>query len=295
MNARIKLGFAVAAFVCLIVPAAGQNSIKCESGDGRRNYCGSYRPDQVRMDRQISGSPCVQGDTWGVDGRGLWVDRGCRAYFVIRGGSGNGQGGGGGYFPDNGQNSIKCESGDGRRNYCGSYRPDQVRLDRQISGSACVQGSTWGVDGRGLWVDRGCRAYFVIWGGPGSGPGGGSGSYPGGGEWWHLNPGDSWPPQGNWHGGHWGSGGACFYRDTQFRGDYFCLRRGESRDALSGYGDKISSIRTFGGAVAMVYDDRNFSGAHDPINGAAGDLRNFRVTQKPDHTWNDRISSVRVR
>jgi hypothetical protein len=90
-------------------------------------------------------------------------------------------------------------------------------------------------------------------------------------------------------------GGACFYRDTNFRGDYFCLRRGESRDSLGEYGDTISSIRTFGGANAIVFDDRNFNGAHDPINGHMEDLRNLRVSQKPDHTWNDRISSVRVR
>ena len=33
--------------------------------------------------RQISGSPCIRGNTWGVDNRGLWVDRGCRAEFEV--------------------------------------------------------------------------------------------------------------------------------------------------------------------------------------------------------------------
>ena len=210
-----------------------------------------------------------------------------------------------------GQNSIKCESNDWHRNYCGSYGPNQVRMDRQISGSPCVQGQSWGVDGRGLWVDRGCRAYFEIRAGQGYGPGGphsggyqgGGGNYPGdggnypggSGGWWHEESGENWPPHGNSHGGHWGSGGACFYKDTDFRGDYFCLRRGESRDSLGEYGDTISSIRTFGGGAAMVFDDRNFSGARDTIDGGAPDLRDFRVSQKPNHTWNDRISSVRVR
>ena len=293
MNSRRSPVMWIATFVVFVIPtvAVGQSSVKCESNDGRRNYCGTYAPNQVRFDRQISGSPCDQGRTWGVDERGLWVDRGCRAYFVIRGGSSYGPGGGGGSNLD----SIKCESNDGRRNYCGTYSPNQVRFDRQISGSPCDQGRTWGVDERGLWVDRGCRAYFVIRGGGGGYPGGEGGGYPGGGEWWHPAAGETWPPQGSWHGGNWNSGGACFYKDTNFRGDYFCLRRGETRDQLSEYGDKISSIRTFGDASAMVFDDRNFSGARDPIKGLASDLRNFRVTQKPDHTWNDRISSVRVR
>jgi len=59
-------------------------------------------------------------------------------------------------------NSVKCESNDGGRKYCGTYSYNQVQLDRQISGSACIQNQTWGVDSRGLWVDRGCRAYFRI-------------------------------------------------------------------------------------------------------------------------------------
>ncbi len=200
------------------------------------------------------------------------------------------------------QQSIKCESNNGGRKYCGQFAPNQIRLDRQISGSPCIQGRTWGVDGRGLWVDSGCRAMFVARGGPGYGPGGpgrpgpmpGPGNGPGGG-WWHQNPNDRWPPQGNWNGGNWNSGGACFYKDPNFRGDYFCLRRGETRDAIGGMGDRISSIRSFGGASVTVFDDRGFSGARSTIGGSAPDLRAYPVRQKPGHTWNDRISSVRVR
>ena len=42
----------------LILPAfaAAQDSVKCESNDGNRQYCGSYNPDQVQFDRQISES-----------------------------------------------------------------------------------------------------------------------------------------------------------------------------------------------------------------------------------------------
>ncbi|HET8667962.1 MAG TPA: hypothetical protein VFM10_08280, partial [Terriglobales bacterium] len=50
----------------------------------------------------------------------------------------------------------------------------------------------------------------------------------------------------------WGRGpqprqGACFFRDSNFRGDYFCVARGESiRSLPPGFNDRISSVRVFG-------------------------------------------------
>lgn len=200
------------------------------------------------------------------------------------------------------QNSVKCESNNGRRNYCGNYDPDQVRFEKQISGSPCVQGRSWGVDGRGLWVDNGCRAYFRVRNGRGGGnwnhEGGGRGDQGYGGAdpngWWDRDPNDTWPPRGNRHGGRWESGGACFYRDRGFGGSYFCMRRGEARDYLPGYGNDISSIRTFGGARVIIYDGRNFSGARDRFRGDQPNLQQMQVSQMPPHTWNNRISSIRV-
>src|SRR5215467_12244017 len=185
------------------------------------------------------------------------------------------------------QRTVKCESNDGRRKYCYEvYQQDRVSMQQQISGSPCEAGRTWGVDGRGLWVDRGCRAIFVI------GRRGGAGEPEGG--WWRRDQNDSWPPRGDWHGGRWERGGACFYRDRDFGGDFFCLRRGESRESLGGYGDDISSIRVFGGARVMFYDDRNFRGRRGGTGGDISDLRGLPVQGKPGHTWNNRISSVAV-
>ena len=138
-------------------PGYGQGPrITCSSDNGRRNWCDIGRARDAQLVRQISGSACIQGQTWGVDGRGLWVDNGCRAEFVI------GRGG-----PPS--QTINCSSNDGRRNWCDIGRARDAQLVRQISGSPCIQGRTWGVDGRGLWVDGGCRADFAI-GGGGFGP-----------------------------------------------------------------------------------------------------------------------------
>ena len=60
-------------------------AITCSSDHGDRVYCEvETRDAQVNLVRQISGSPCRQGETWGWDQRGIWVDRGCRAEFSVR-------------------------------------------------------------------------------------------------------------------------------------------------------------------------------------------------------------------
>ncbi|HEY5163190.1 MAG TPA: DUF3395 domain-containing protein [Terriglobales bacterium] len=60
---------------------------------------------------------------------------------------------------------IRCESvqsdGYGRK-YCAANTRNGVRLIRQIGESACTQGSSWGYDTSGVWVDNGCRAEFEM-------------------------------------------------------------------------------------------------------------------------------------
>jgi Protein of unknown function (DUF3011) len=128
--------------------------ITCSSNDMRRNWCDIGPSRDVRLVRQISGSACIQGQTWGTDRRGLWVDRGCRAEFIV--------GRAGGPPPPPPPMMVTCSSNDMRRNWCDIGGRRDVRLNRQISGSACIQGQTWGTDRRGLWVDRGCRAEFRV-------------------------------------------------------------------------------------------------------------------------------------
>jgi len=150
-------------------------NITCASDDMRRHYCPIDTQGRVRMVNQRSGSPCIQGQSWGYDNRGIWVDRGCRADFVV------GRGGGGGYYPPPPGNgyypppgyrpppgpppggTITCSSNNGKRNFCSTYTGRGVRLTYQRSGSPCVQGQTWGWNSQGIWVDRGCRADFQVY------------------------------------------------------------------------------------------------------------------------------------
>ena len=139
--------------------ALAQRTITCSSDDGRRNVCRADTQRGVQLVRQISGSPCVQGRTWGWNERGIWVDRGCRAEFAL--------GRGGGYRPGRPSQrpvvqTITCSSDNGKRNWCPNPTNGEVRLIRQRSGSPCRRGSTWGTQPGSVWVDRGCRADFEI-------------------------------------------------------------------------------------------------------------------------------------
>lgn len=148
------------------ITAQNGRSVTCASDDGKRHLCQVNTQYGVRMTNQRSGSPCIEGQTWGYNKKGIWVDRGCRADFWLGGGyhGGGHQGGGGGYpgggYP-NGQ-QITCSSNDGKRNFCNADTNRGVRLVNQRSGSPCVQGQTWGFNQKGIWVDRGCRADFQL-------------------------------------------------------------------------------------------------------------------------------------
>jgi len=131
----------------------GPGGIVCTSNNGERVYCEADTRNGVQMVRQIGGAACVEGRTWGFDGRGIWVDRGCRAEFRVNAPRGG----------DFGERRITCASNNGERVFCETdTRGRVVRMARQISGSPCEQGRTWGWDGRGIWVDRGCRAEFLV-------------------------------------------------------------------------------------------------------------------------------------
>lgn len=83
--------------------------------------------------------------------------------------------------------------------------------------------------------------------------------------------------------------GACFFKDADFNGDFFCMRDDESLDKMPhGFNDKISSIRIFGGATVVVFGDNDFHGKKMEFHKNVRNLSRIRNT-------NDMISSVRIR
>ena len=133
---------------------SGGQTFRCESRDDRTQRCSASTRGGVRLVRQLSDSPCIEGRSWGYDGSGVWVSDGCRAEFQ----SGYGGGGWGG---DAGR-TVRCESKDDRSRRCDVPVGRGVQLIRQLSDTRCVQGENWGWDARGIWVSRGCRAEFHV-------------------------------------------------------------------------------------------------------------------------------------
>jgi len=153
----------------------GGAQVRCSSNDDRARYCSVDTRGGVRLVRQESRSPCIQGRTWGYDRRGIWVANGCRARFQLGGGQGYdrpgyrqpGYGpryGHTGYGPGQGAQVIRCESRDGRQRFCrvsGGLR--EAQIVRRLSDTRCQFNYNWGYQRDGIWVDRGCRAEFSVY------------------------------------------------------------------------------------------------------------------------------------
>ena len=146
--------FAVAGMVLAAPARADTGFVTCESSGYRYNYCGVRTQGRVAMIREVStGNLCRQGRGWGYDDNGIWVDHGCRAQFSY------GRDDDGSTWGRPGR--ITCESIGYRYRYCNADTRGRVSLAREVStGNLCRQGTGWGFDNGGIWVDRGCRGEF---------------------------------------------------------------------------------------------------------------------------------------
>jgi hypothetical protein len=132
-------------------PGNATGMIRCESTKGRSRTCQAETRAGVRVARQLSRSPCNEGETWGMRPGEIWVKGGCRAEFAL---------GDLGTLP--GPVIFKCESSPVGRKRCPVSTHGGVRLVRQLSRNDCIEHSTWGYDSGSVWVSQGCRAEFQV-------------------------------------------------------------------------------------------------------------------------------------
>ncbi len=137
-----------------VFTAASQagRTLRCDSDDEEYHVCETGPIYKAELVRQISGSACREGYSWGRRPDGIWVDRGCRAEFRVFEGAERGPA----------ANIVRCESDDERYHFCQTGPVGRVELNRQISGSPCREGYSWGRRPDGIWVDKGCRADFSV-------------------------------------------------------------------------------------------------------------------------------------
>ncbi len=173
-------------FRVIPVEASSSRQITCESKDDRYRFCNTNTRGGVRLVRQLSDTSCRKNSSWGYERDGIWVDNGCRAVFEVRNYNNNSNSNnnhsnnntaaivGGALVvgavvaalasSDNNSNSntVKCESNNNDYQYCRVRTDNRVTLKRQLSSNGCWEGSTWGYDRDGIWVDQGCRAEFRV-------------------------------------------------------------------------------------------------------------------------------------
>lgn len=65
-------------------------------------------------------------------------------------------------FEARADDTVTCESRNDRYQSCPISTAGYVTLERQLSGTACMQGRTWDYNRREIWVDDGCRASFRV-------------------------------------------------------------------------------------------------------------------------------------
>ena len=87
VNNKLKTKALICAGFCVTVVAVHaqdrrDDRITCSS-DGGRTVCNADTRGGVRISRQLSDVRCVEGYTWGYTEQSVWVDRGCRAEFVL--------------------------------------------------------------------------------------------------------------------------------------------------------------------------------------------------------------------
>lgn len=189
MSTVKKLSIATAITTGLLLgtipsPVRGDTSIRCESNNQRYNFCRVDTRGGVELQSQLSDDNCRMNRTWGYDRDGIWVDNGCRAIFRVRSRNSSSH-----HKKDNtaaivggvlavgviaavlsdsshrdkdDSRLVTCESNDREYQYCRVRVPKRASLHRQLSSEGCWEDSTWGYDKDGVWVDRGCRAEFLI-------------------------------------------------------------------------------------------------------------------------------------
>lgn len=137
-----------------VAPIAGR-TIQCSSIGQRQENCPTNSRWPMRLQRQLSSSACTEGYSWGNARGVVWVSRGCRGIFeeVVNAVPQPGIGG---------PAQLRCESTGSLRVCPWDSRVGRPALLREYSRGYCVQGRTWGVDQRGLWVTGGCAGLFGL-------------------------------------------------------------------------------------------------------------------------------------
>lgn len=99
---------------------------------------------------------------------------------------------------------------------------------------------------------------------------------------------------GQWMSLHVPRDGACFYTKPDFNGERYCVGVDENLGTLPHtFSRKISSIRLYGQAEAVLFGGRNFQGEQLHMAKSVSDLKTPAEVQSSEN-WRKRVQSVRI-
>lgn len=145
-------------------------TVTCGSTSTAQARCNlGVEPTSVRLARDLSGSRCREGYSWGRTGTVIWTSRGCRGEFAVtyrRDATARPApatpGGPTGATPA-GTRVVTCGDTSGSAMSCNTFgTPATVRLQRDRSNGRCGQSQSWGLSGQAVWVARGCYGDFQV-------------------------------------------------------------------------------------------------------------------------------------
>ena len=119
---------------------ASAQLVRCESIGGQRQVCAAATQDGVALARQLGGSSCVAGKTWGWSAGAIWVQENCRGEFRTV------------YEQRPGEVVVTCDSDHGRVQRCALDTQYGLIMLADDSSSNCVQYETWGWEIGSVWV-----------------------------------------------------------------------------------------------------------------------------------------------
>lgn len=64
-------------------PAWAAREVACESHGMQRNFCSTGAHGEIRLVSNSGLWPCKQGETWGIESEGIWVDQNCKGRFSV--------------------------------------------------------------------------------------------------------------------------------------------------------------------------------------------------------------------
>lgn len=148
-------------------------AVSCASNSKQFKRCNVGPWDDAVLMQQDSGTPCIRGDNWDLDGVTIWVSEGCRGSFAeVRRDTRPVQRNvvharhrpGAALDPWNREIRFECASTDRKYQFCSvDVGPrGTVEMESQQSRADCVREQSWGWNRAGIWVDKGCRAKFVV-------------------------------------------------------------------------------------------------------------------------------------